>query len=116
MNTTSCTGFLTATPSSGSTFGNQNQVVVSVNPQGITLPQVCSGNVTLTVPGSTAAPLVIPVTLNVSNNALLSVGQAAINVTAVAGAAATMQTVSVTSTSTVPRSRSPPLPPRIQRV
>ena len=55
VNTTSCTGFLKATPSSGSTFGNQNQnqVVVSVNPQGIT-PQVCSGNVTLTVPGSTA--------------------------------------------------------------
>jgi uncharacterized protein (TIGR03437 family) len=98
VNTTNCTGFLTATPASGSTFGNQDQVVVSVNPQGIT-PQVCSGNVTLTVPGSTVAPLVIPVTLNVSNNALLSVGQAAINLTVVAGAAATMQTVSVTSTS-----------------
>jgi uncharacterized protein (TIGR03437 family) len=98
VNTTNCTGFLTATPASGSTFGNQDQVVVSVNPQGIT-PQVCSGNVTLTVPGSTVAPLVIPVTLNVSNNALLSVGQAVINLTVVAGAAATMQTVSVTSTS-----------------
>jgi trimeric autotransporter adhesin len=91
---------LKATPSSGTTFGNQNQnqVVVSVNPQGIT-PQVCSGNVTLTVPGSTAAPLVIPVTFNVSNNALLSVSQSAINVVAVAGAAATMKTVSVTATS-----------------
>jgi trimeric autotransporter adhesin len=98
VNTTSCTGFLKATPSNGSTFGNQNQVVVSVNPQGIT-PQVCSGNVTLTVPGATSAPLVIPVTFNVSNNALLSVGQSAINVTALAGAAATTKTVSVTSTS-----------------
>lgn len=100
VNTTSCAGFLKATPSSGTTFGNQNQnqVVVSVNPQGIT-PQVCSGNVTLTVPGSTAAPLVIPVTFNVSNNALLSVSQSAINVVAVAGAAATMKTVSVTATS-----------------
>jgi uncharacterized protein (TIGR03437 family) len=99
VNTTSCTGFLKATPTTGSTFGNQNQVVVSVNPQGIT-PQVCSGNVTLTVPGSTAAPLVIPVTFNVSNNALLSVSQSAINVTAIAGAtAATVQTISVTSTN-----------------
>jgi uncharacterized protein (TIGR03437 family) len=98
VNTTSCTGFLKATPSSGSTFGSQNQVVVSVNPQGIG-QQVCSGNVTLTVPGSTAPPLVIPVTLTVSNNPLLSVGQAAINITAVAGAPATMQTVSVTSTN-----------------
>jgi uncharacterized protein (TIGR03437 family) len=98
VNTTSCTGFLKATPSNGSTFGNQNQVVVSVNPQGIA-PQVCSGNVTLTVPGSTAAPLVIPVTFNVSTSALLSVGQSAINLTTLAGAAPAVKTVSVTSTS-----------------
>jgi trimeric autotransporter adhesin len=98
VSTTNCTGFLKATPSSGSTFGSQDQVVVSVNPTGIT-PQVCNGNVTLTVPGSSASPLVIPVTLNVSNNALLSVSQPAINITVVAGAAATTQTVSVTSTS-----------------
>lgn len=97
-NTTSCTGFLKATPTTGSTFGNQNQVVVSVNPTGIT-PQVCSGNVTLTVPGSTAAPLVIPVTLDVSNSDLLSVSQSAINVVTLAGAAATTQTISVTSTN-----------------
>jgi trimeric autotransporter adhesin len=98
VNATSCSGFLKATPSNGSTFGNQNQVVVSVNPQGIA-PQVCSGNVTLTVPGSTAAPLVIPVTFNVSTNALLSVSQSAINITTLAGSAATTQTVSVTSTN-----------------
>jgi uncharacterized protein (TIGR03437 family) len=99
VNTTSCTGFLKATPATGSTFGTQNQVVVSVNPQGIS-PQVCSGNVTLTVPGSTAAPLLIPVTFNVSTNALLSVSQPAINVTALAGATTTtVQTVSVTSTN-----------------
>ncbi len=99
VNTTSCPGFLTATPATGSTYGNQNQVVVSVNPQVITSTQVCSGNVTLTVPNSTAAPLVIPVTFNVSDNALLNVSQPAINITALAGAAATMQTVSVTSTN-----------------
>ncbi len=99
VSTTNCTGFLKATPATGSTFGTQNQVVVSVNPQGIT-PQVCSGDVTLTVPGSTSAPLVIPVTFNVSNSALLSVSQPAINVTAIAGAtASTVQTISVTSTN-----------------
>ena len=69
-----------------------------MNPQGIT-PQVCSGNVTLTVPGSTAAPLVIPVTFNVSSSALLNVSQGAINLTVLAGSAATMQTISVTSTN-----------------
>ena len=98
VSTTSCTGFLAATPSSGSTFGNQNQVVVSVKTSGIT-PQVCSGNVTLSVPGSTSAALVIPVTLNVSNSALLSVSQPSINVTAIAGTSTgSPQTVSVTST------------------
>jgi len=96
--TTNCTGFLKATPASGGTLGSQNLVVVSVNPQGIPT-QVCSGNVTITALGSTAAPLVIPVTLNVSTTPLLSVSQPAINVTALAGAAATNQTVSVTSTN-----------------
>ncbi len=97
VNATSCAGFLTAAPGSGITLGNQNQVVVSVNVNGLT-PQVCSGNVTLTVPGSTTPPLVIPVTLNVSNTALLNVGQSAINVTALVGAGAATQTVSVSST------------------
>lgn len=99
---TSCPGFLSATPQTGSTqtvFGTpQNQVVVSVNTQGIT-PQVCNGSVTLTVPGSTGAPLVIPVTLDVSNTALLDVGQSAISVTALAGGAGTAKTISVTSTN-----------------
>src|SRR5581483_249608 len=40
----------------------------------------------------------IPVSLNVSNSALLNVSQAAINVVVLAGAAATVQNVSVTST------------------
>ena len=100
VNTTNCTGFLTATPTNGSTFGNQNQtqVVVSVNPQGIT-PQVCSGNVTLTVPGSTAPPLVIPVTFNVSSSALLSVSQSAINVRFRCRRGCHHKTISVTSTN-----------------
>jgi len=96
--TSNCAGFLKVTPASGSTFGTQNQVVVSVNPQGIS-PQVCSGNITLTVPGSSAAPLVIPVTFNLSNTPLLNVSQPSVNVIAVAGAAPLTQTISLTSTS-----------------
>ena len=97
-NTTNCSGFLTATPANGSTFGNQNQVVVSVVPAGLITSQVCSGNITLSVPGSSAAPLVIPVTMNVSTTPLLNVSQSAINVTALVGAGPTQQTISVTST------------------
>ena len=96
-NTTNCSGFLTATPANGSTFGNTNQVVVSVNSSGLT-PQVCSGNVVLTVPG-TSTSLQIPVSLNVSTSALLNVGLASINVTALAGSTAAIpETVAITST------------------
>jgi len=101
VNASSCAGFLSAALSSGSTFSPPpqvlNQVVVSVNTTGLT-PEVCSGNVTLSVPGSSTPPLVIPVTLNVSNTALLNVGKPSINVTDLVGAAATSLTVSVTST------------------
>jgi uncharacterized protein (TIGR03437 family) len=101
VNASSCAGFLSAAQSSGSTFSPPpqvlNQVVVSVNTTSLT-PGVCSGNVTLSVPGSSTPPLVIPVTLNVSNTALLNVGQSSINVTTLAGAAATTQTVSLSST------------------
>jgi uncharacterized protein (TIGR03437 family) len=101
VNASSCAGFLSAAQSSGSTFSPPpqvlNQVVVSVNTTGLT-PGVCSGNVTLSVPGSSTPPLVIPVTLNVSNTALLNVGQSSINVTTLVGAAATTQTVSLSST------------------
>ena len=101
VNASSCAGFLSASPSTGSSFSpppqTLNTVTVSVNVAGLT-PQVCSGNITLTVPGSTVPPLVIPVTLNVSNTALLNVGQPSINVIALSGAAATTQTISVSST------------------
>lgn len=99
--TSSCPGFLSAASASGNTFSpspqTENQVVVSANTSGLTTPQVCTGLVTLTVPG-TNTTLVIPVTLNVSNTALLDVGQPSINVTALVGAAATAQTISVSST------------------
>jgi uncharacterized protein (TIGR03437 family) len=96
-NTTSCPGFLSASPANGSTLGLQNQVVVSVGVSGIT-PQACGGNITLSVPGSTTPPLVIPVTLNVSNTALLDVSLPAVNVTALAGSAVMTLPISVTST------------------
>ncbi|HUQ91620.1 MAG TPA: hypothetical protein VM120_08060, partial [Bryobacteraceae bacterium] len=98
VNTTSCPGFLSATPSSGGTFGGQNQVVVSVNPTGIP-PQTCSGNITLSVPGSTTPLLVLPVSFNVSSTPLLNVSQGAITVSALVGSSAITQTLSVTSTN-----------------
>lgn len=98
--TTNCAGFLTATPTSGSTFGNQNQnqIVVSVNTTGLTTAQVCSGDVVLTVPGSSTS-LQIPVNLYISSSVLINVGQSAINLTALAGSTtATQQTIAVTAT------------------
>ncbi len=96
--TSSCSGFLAATPANGSTFGSQNQVVVSVDTTGLTTSQSCTGSVTLNVPGSSTPPLVIPVTLNVSTTPLLNVGQSAINVNALVGAASSVVPVPVTST------------------
>src|SRR5262249_7308743 len=92
--------FLSATPATGNTFGTQNQVVVSVSTTGLTTSQVCNGTITLTVPGSNAPPLVIPVTTNVSTTPLLNLGQSGINVTALAGSGPIQQQVSVPSTDT----------------
>jgi uncharacterized protein (TIGR03437 family) len=98
--TSTCPGFLSSSANggtTGSTFGNQNLVVVSVNPAAIT-PQLCSGNVTISVPGSTTPPLVIPVQMFFSTGALLVLSPNAINVTTLIGAASTTQQVSVTTT------------------
>ena len=98
--TSNCSGFLSASPGSGTTSiqsGQPTQVVLSVNTAGLTTPQTCSGTVTLSVPGN--APQTIPVTLNVSNTPLLNVSPAVINVTANAGSSSsTLQTISLTST------------------
>ena len=96
--TTNCNGFLSATPANASTYGSQNQVVVSVTTTGLTTAQTCNGNITITVPGSTTPPFVIPVTLNASATPLVNVSQSTISVTALIGSAATLQTVAVTST------------------
>ncbi len=102
-NSTTCPGFLSATAFNGAngfTFGMQNQVTAAVNTNGLTgTPPTCTGNLTFTVPGSSAPPLVVPVTLNVSTNPLANVGVPSINVTALVGSTSvTTQAVSVTST------------------
>ncbi len=97
-----CNNFLSATPTSGQTQvppGQPGQVVVSVNTSGITTPTVCTGTLTLTVPGSTNPPVIIPVTLNASTTPLINVSQGAIAATAVAGTTTTVQqNISLTST------------------
>jgi len=99
---TNCNNFLSATPTSGQTQvppGQPGQVVVSVNTTGITTPTVCTGTLTLTVPGSTNTPLTIPVTLNASTTPLINVSQGAIAATAVAGTTSTVQqNIALTST------------------
>lgn len=98
--TSNCTGFLSATGfngASGLTYQDQNQVLVSVSP-GNLAPQVCSGHITLTVPNSNSPAQVIPVTLNISNKALLNVSTNVINVTALVGGAISTPQISVTST------------------
>jgi uncharacterized protein (TIGR03437 family) len=102
-NSSTCPGFLSATAFNGMTgftFGAQNQVTVAVNVTGLTgTPPTCTGNLTFTVPGSSAQPLAVPVTLNVSTNPLLNLGVPSISFTALAGSTTgTTQMVSVTST------------------
>ena len=100
--TTSCSSFLTATSASGITAtqpGQQAQVVIGVNTTGLTTPQTCSGTVTVSVPGSTAAPLAIPVTMNVSNTPLLTASPSVVNAVAVMGSTSvTTQAISLVST------------------
>ncbi|MBV8817006.1 MAG: hypothetical protein JO022_01545 [Acidobacteriaceae bacterium] len=100
--TSNCNGFLTATPASATTSylpgAQASQIVLAASTTGLTTPQTCNGTVTLTVPGSAAAPITIPVTLNVSSTPLLVVSPGAINVLALAGGTPTQTTVSLTST------------------
>ena len=101
VSTTNCSGFLTATGNNGAngvTYLAQNQVIASVNVTGLTTPKVCNGTITLSVPNSTTPALSIPVTLNVSDKALLDVSTNTINLTLLPGAAASTQNVALTST------------------
>jgi uncharacterized protein (TIGR03437 family) len=101
VDTSNCSGFLSASASNGNnglTYQDESQVVASVNVAGLTTPQVCNGHITLSVPGSSTPALSIPVTLNVSDKALLDVSTDYIYITALTGAGPSSQTVSVTST------------------
>ncbi len=100
--TTTCNGFLTATPATASTpvqSGQQSQVVLAVTTSNLTTPQTCTGTVTISVPGSTTAPLTVPVTLNVSTTPLITLSPSVITVTTVAGSSAPVQrSIALTST------------------
>lgn len=103
--TSNCSGFLTASPASGTTSivsGQPTLIVIGVNTAGLTTPETCTGTVTLSVPGSSNAPQTITVTVNVSNTPLLNASPAVINVSAIAGSSTPMeQTISLTSTDNV---------------
>ena len=101
VSTSNCPGFLTASGSNGVngvTYLDENQVVASVNVSGLTTAKVCNGAITLSVPNSATPALSIPVTLNVSNTALLDVSTNTINLTLLPGALADTQNVALTST------------------
>ncbi len=86
--------FLSASPASGSTPGN---IAVAINTTLVTVG-TCKGTLTITAPDAGNSPLMIPVTLNVSNSPLLNVSPAAINLTAQTGTNPANQTISLTST------------------
>lgn len=88
--------FLTANPSTGTTPGT---VAVGVNVAGL-VAGTCNGQITITssTPGVGNSPLVIPVTVQVSNTPLLNVSVGAVNVTAQTGTSPVNQTIALTST------------------
>lgn len=95
-----CAGFLSAVANGGNpalTYGDQNQVVASVDVKGIKAG-TCKGNIKVSVPNSSTPALNIPETLDVSDKALLNVSTNALNITLLAGAGPATQNVAVTST------------------
>ena len=89
-----CANFLSATPPSANTPGI---VIVSVNTTGLAAGS-CAGNVNITSANAGNSPLNIPVTLNVSNSALLNVSPSSITVTTQQGTNAANIAVPLTST------------------
>ena len=97
--TTSCGNtWLTLNQTSGNTGTGGAPISVSVNPSGITAPQLCSGSVTITSPGS-ATTLTVPVVLQVSATAIIQVNPSAVNMTGQIGSG-------ITATSTLTLSSS----------
>jgi uncharacterized protein (TIGR03437 family) len=101
ISATTTTGqtWLNISTNSGTTPGN---FVVSVNTTGLT-PGPYSGTITITPNGSAGPPQTIPVTLVVSNTALLLVSPGALTFTTPAGTmVSSFQNVAVTSTDGTP--------------
>jgi len=89
-----CGNFASATPPSGTT-----PVVITVtvsSPLGA--PGTCNGNISITSASAANSPLNVPITLNVSNTALLNASPSAINVSTQKGSNPPTQTVALTST------------------
>ncbi len=103
--TTTCPGFFTVTPSTGSTFeaGAPGELTITPVTTGISAASACAGTVTVTIDGSTTAPLLIPVRLNASATALLNISPNAINRVAVAFTSNLItQNIALSSTDSTP--------------
>ncbi|HME10615.1 MAG TPA: hypothetical protein VKG25_26405, partial [Bryobacteraceae bacterium] len=90
-----CGNFATATPASGTTM---LVVTVSVAPNALGAAGICNGNISITSAGAANSPLNVPVTMYVSNSALLNASPSAINVSTQKGSNPPSQTVALTST------------------
>ncbi|MGH7968473.1 MAG: BACON domain-containing protein, partial [Limisphaerales bacterium] len=94
--------FISATPSTGTTPGS---IAVSVDPTGIA-GGTCIGEITITTPGASNSPKVIPVDLSVSNLPFLKLDPAYITASAPAGSTALIQQ-SIALSSTNPNAALP---------
>lgn len=105
--TTACSGFFSVSPQTGSTVeigadGKVTPGVITITPnvQGLNSASTCSGTVSVTLEGSTAAPLTIPVSMSVVANNVLTATPIAIQAIALAGSPTpNTQIVSVKSTT-----------------
>jgi uncharacterized protein (TIGR03437 family) len=111
--TTSCPGFFTVSPMSGSTseFDAQGQLragQITITPltSGLSTATACAGTVSIAVDGGSGTPITVPVTLNVVTANTLTAAPLAIQATALAGSPTpNTQTIAVASTtSAVPLS------------
>jgi uncharacterized protein (TIGR03437 family) len=105
--TTTCAGFFSVTPQSGSTaeFASDGtlrmgEITITPNTQGVSSASTCSGSVIVALDGSTSTPLTIPVTLNAVATNVLTATPIAIQATALAGSPTpNTRTISVKSTT-----------------
>ncbi len=109
--TTTCPGFFTVSPLTGSTseFDSQGQLrpgQITITPvtTGLTTATACAGAISIAVEGASGAPITVPVTLNVVTANTLTATPIAIQATALAGSPTpNTQTIAVSgTTSSVP--------------